>query len=267
LYLPLKCKECDRTREHFTKYVLVDVDSLENGGPESKYDAHILDHEVICPKCGAVDRYEMTSIAHLRMSGSDDIVEMFKSEADKKTKRLKPNPRVLYFRSIVFGENMHPLDGLDEYRRQIAISPDDALLHSKMGSLLRMLMRYPEALEAQRYAYRLAPDNSEVIIRLAVSEHDFGDEETAAKLYQKIVDLSSAKKKFSSIDENTILAIKGIKNLKLNKPSPNEVIVATRDGEPVVHPSTHVRRFQAKPPAITSRGSKTKRGRRGRRRK
>ena len=55
-------------------------------------------------------------------------------------------------------------------------------------------MRYSEALEAQRHAYQLAPDDTEVIIRLAFSEHDFGDREAARRLYQEVIDLGSSKK-------------------------------------------------------------------------
>jgi tetratricopeptide (TPR) repeat protein len=179
LYLPLVCKDCGRQREHFTAYILADINALADAEPNPKYGAHILDHEVVCPKCGAVDRYELTPVAHLRIAGPDAIATIIREELGEKTKPFNSNPRVLYFRSVVFGEPMHPLEGLDKYRAQIAANPGDALLHSRMGSLLRILMRYEEALKALRHAYQLAPDDPEVIIRLAYSEHDFGDREAA----------------------------------------------------------------------------------------
>jgi tetratricopeptide (TPR) repeat protein len=263
LYLPVLCKSCGRTREHFTEYVLVDTNTLNNEA-SSEYDAYMLDHAVICPKCRSVDRYKMTSTAYLRMTGPDDIVVMFQSKKDKKSSNLKPNPRVLYFRSAVFGKTMHPLDGLDEYRRRIALNPRDALLRSKMGSLLRTLMRYSEALEAQRNAYQLAPDDSEVIIRLAFSEHDFGDREAARQLYQKVIDLSSGGKLFEKMDENTIAAFEGLRNLKRKKTSPTEVMLFTRDGHPVEHPSMSWRETHTQSHAKTQDTPNPKRRRRRR---
>jgi len=268
MYLPLVCKNCGRKREHFTESVLVDINTLDSTdeGEPSKYDAHILDHEIVCPKCGSADQYEMTAIAHLRMAGPDAILSLPGFSADKKPKKIKANPRVLYFRSAVFGESMHPLDGLDKYRRRIAVNPNDALLHAKMGSLLRTLMRYPEALEAGRYAYQLDPNNPEIVIRLAFSEHDLGDRETARQLYQKFINQNPNKGISRYMDDYAIGAIEGLRNLKRNRPSPNEIILQTINGEKVEHPSMTWRRAQTMKQSPTkpkkkSKG-KTKRGRR-----
>ena len=115
LYLPLECKACGRTREHFTEYVLVDHNSLDTEDTgTTKYSAYILDHEVVCPKCNVSDQYELTSMAHLRLMAPDNFMDMAKMLFGKKTKKFTANPRVLYFSSVVFGEPMHPLDGLDE---------------------------------------------------------------------------------------------------------------------------------------------------------
>jgi tetratricopeptide (TPR) repeat protein len=273
IYLPLLCKDCGRTREHFTEYVLVDINTFEQDDDEkdSKYDAHILDHEVICPKCRAVDCYEMTSTAYLRITGPDDIFAMFQTETGKKKKKLRPNPRVFYFRSVAFGEKMHPLDGLDEYRRRIALNPNDAQLHTKMGSLLRTLMRYPEALQAMRHAYQLDPDDSDIIMRLALAEHDLGDRETARTLYQKIIDQENEKPFSQQANDDVVGAIEGLRNLKHNRPSPSDVTLLLRDGTPVEHPSLSWRRAQAlgQSPAKSPKQpkGKTKRGRRGRRKR
>lgn len=267
MYLPLICKNCGRKRVHFTEYVLVDINTLnsDDEGKPSKYDAHILDHEIICPKCSSVDQYELTPLANLRMAGPDAILAGFSNE---KPKNFAANPRVLYFRSAAFGKQMHPLDGLDEYRRQITINPNDALLYAKMGSLLRTLMRYPEALEAGRYAYQLDPNNSEILIRLAFHEHDLGDREAARQLYQKIIDQNPGRGISRYTDDYSIGAIEGLRNLKRNRPSPAEVTFQTLDGKKVEHPSKSWRRAQAMKQSPTkpqkkSKG-KTKRGRRGR---
>jgi tetratricopeptide (TPR) repeat protein len=265
------CKECGRTREHFTEYVLVDVNSLgDDDEVTSEYDAHILDHEVECPKCGSLDRYELGPLAHLRLASPDEILAMFQTQSGEKPNKFKSNPRVLYFRPVAFGEIMHPLDGLDEYRRRIALHPDDALLYARMGSLLRILMRYSEALDAQRHAYQLAPDDPEIILRLALSEHDLGDKERAQKLYRKIIEHSEVKSMVRFMDDHVVAAMKGLQNLKRHQPSPAEINLTTSDGEPVEHPSMSWRHQQERsqsPPSPKKSGKKTKRGRRGRRKK
>ena len=274
LYLPLECQNCGRIREHFSEYVLVDLNSLGKNDEDEPagYDAHILDHAIVCPKCGAVDRYRLTSLAHLRLASPLNIPTLTRIFEGKSPGKLKPNPRVLYFRGAVFGKSMHPLDGLDEYRRRITTHPRDADLHARMGALLRILMRYPEALQAFQRAYELAPDDPDVLIRRALSEHDFGNKEIARQLYEKLITQDRKKKGiFEGPDENTLAALEGLQLLARHKPSPWEAKFILSDGTPVDHPSM-------KPVSPTGTASPTlpqlanrekrpaKRGRRGKRR-
>jgi len=274
LYLPLECQQCGRVREHFSEYVLVDIDSLgKHEEDEPGYDAHILDHAIVCPKCGTVDRYRLTSLAHLRLAGPMNLPTLSRIIEGKPPAKLKPNPRVFYFRSAVFGKSMHPLDGLDEYRRRIAAHPRDAGLHARMGALLRTLLRYSESLQSLQRAYELAPDDPDVLIRRALSEHDFGDKEVARQLYEKIVAQSRRQRGFfERPDENTLAALEGLHLLAQNKTSPAEVVKFTlSDGTPVDHPSMRQKRVsQAAPlrshPSAKQEKQPTKRGRRGKRR-
>jgi len=193
LYLRLRCTACDRVREHFVQHVLLDVGTLEQQtqGRPVAYDPYIMDHEIVCPKCGAVDRYAMTPQAHLALTvlpqGIDDMVALLsgkKSAAD-----LPLNPRLHPFRTNVFGRPMHPLAGLAEYRRRIAASPRDARLYMRMGTLLRTLYRYPAALEAHRQAYALNPNDAEIALVRGMSEHDFGDRAAAKEMYERVLAL------------------------------------------------------------------------------
>lgn len=273
MYLPLQCMQCNRIREHFTEFVLVDINSLRQDDRASAYDAHVLDHEVVCPKCEAVDRYRLTPMAHLRLAGPQNIQAISELLAGKQPKNRKPNPRVLYFRSVVFGKQMHPLAGLSEYRLRIASNPNDAQLYAKMGTLLRTIMRYPEALQALRQAYQLAPYDSEVLLRRALAEHDLGDKEVASQLYQKIINQDRGKKgMFQLPDEITIGALEGLNLLKQNKPSPWETKFMTSDGKQVDHPSMRPS-IQNRPLATSLQEPASeekrpiKRGRRGKRKK
>jgi tetratricopeptide (TPR) repeat protein len=269
LYLPLECQNCGRIREHFSEYVLVDINSLGKEDEAAGYGAHILDHAIVCPKCGVVDRYRLTSLAHLRLAGPFNIPTLARILEGKPPDKLKPNPQVLYFRSAVFGKLMHPLDGLDEYRRRIAIHPRDADLHARMGALLRTLMRYPEALQAFRRAYELAPNDPDVLIRRALSEHDLGNKEIARQLYEKIIGQDRKKKGlFERLGENTFAALEGLQMLARNKPSPWEAKHFTLSDEtPVDHPSMHPPKMNKDSFRATVHEQEKRSTKRGRRRK
>jgi len=187
MYLPLRCTACGRLRTHFVQHVLVDVNTLEKRerGEAVNHDPYIMDREIICPKCGAVDCCEMTPLANLRLAGPDNIPALVQSMAGKKPTEFKLNPRVRYFRSMVFGQPMHPLDGLAEYRRRIMVSPNNAELHLKLGNLLRTLLRPQAALAEHRRAYALDPNNAEIALACGMSEHDFGDRAAAKACYEK----------------------------------------------------------------------------------
>lgn len=187
LYLPLRCTTCGRVRIYFVQHVLVDVNTLERRGRGETvhHDPHIMDREIICPRCGAVDRYELTPLANLRLAGPDNIPALVQSMARKKPTEFKPNPRVRYFKSMVFGQPMHPLDGLVEYRRRIMVNPNNAELHLKLGNLLRTLLRPQAALAEHRRAFALDPDNAEIALACGMSEHDFGDKAAAKACYEK----------------------------------------------------------------------------------
>jgi tetratricopeptide (TPR) repeat protein len=226
LYLRLRCTACDRVREHFVQNVLLDLGTLEQQtqGRPVAYAPHVMDHEIVCPKCGAVDRYEMTPQAYLALTvlpkGLDDMAALLtgkKSGAD-----LPLNPRLHPFRSSVFGKPMHPLAGLEEYRRRIAANPRDAKLYMRMGTLLRTLYRYPEALEAHRQAYALNPNDAEIVLARAMSEHDFGGPAAAKEMYQRVLTLELEGKRTWGIfrsDTWASAAAEGLELLKQRKPS------------------------------------------------
>ena len=227
LYLRLRCTACDRIREHFVQNVLLDLVTLEQQtqGRPVVYDPYIMDHEIVCPKCGVVDRYAMTSQAHLALlvlpNKVDDLAALLagkKSAAD-----LPSNPRVHSFRSSVFKQPMHPLTGLEEYRRRIAASPRDAKLYMRMGTLLRTLYRYSAALEAHRQAYALNPNDAEIALTRAMSEHDFGDRTIAREMYERVLALELKGKGTRGIirsDTWAGAAMEGLEQLKRRKPSP-----------------------------------------------
>ena len=235
MHLPLRCTACGRVRIHFVQHVLVDVLTLERRerGETVNHDPHIMDREIVCPKCGAVDRYEMTPLASLRLVGPDNIPALIQSMTGKKPTEFKPNPRVRYFKSMVLGQPMHPLDGLAEYRRRIMANPNNAELHLRLGNLLRTLLRPPAALAEHRRAFALDPNNAEIALACGMSEHDFGDQAAARACYERVARLEL--KGIMGIARSDSLAgaaFEGLDRLKRGLSSPAHTATETESPAP-----------------------------------
>lgn len=244
LYLRLRCTQCGREREHFVQHVTVDLgsQSQQGAGKLIPYDPHVMDREIICPKCGSVDRYEVTPQASLRLlvptAGLESFVALFRG--DKEKPQFKPHPRVHHFKSLVFGRPMHPLVGLDKYKEMAAANPRDAVPHFRMGNLLRTLHRYSQALEAFRQGYTLGTDNPEYIIARAMAEHDFGDRTVAKILYEQVITLASKQLWRNPVMLDLVQsAQEGLKLLTKGKASPWEVNVVKGGTQSVSSPSPH----------------------------
>ncbi|MFC1975490.1 DUF1186 domain-containing protein [Chloroflexota bacterium] len=228
LYLRLRCIECEREREHFVQHVTVDLgtEKEKDAGKSVEYDSHVMDREIICPKCGARDRYELTPQASMRLMVPTDGLESFAAliRGDHDKPKFEPHPRAHYFESVVFGLPMHPLVGLDKYKELIAAKPKDVALRIRMGNLFRTLHRYPQALESFRKGYELGTDNPEFVLIRAMAEHDFGDQTMAKKLYEETITSASIKQIIRDPDISNIVetARRGLKLLKRGKASPWE---------------------------------------------
>jgi hypothetical protein len=228
MYLRLRCKECGRVREHFVQHVLVDTLTLDRSakGEDVLYDPHVMDREITCPKCGAVDRYEMTPEGYLMLLGPERIPAITAVlSGGKLPVDLPPNPRVHYFQSHAFGRPRHPLMALEEYRRRITEKPRDAKLYLKVGNLYRALSRHSEALDRYRQAYNLNPEDAEAALTLAMCAHDLGDRKTAKGMYERVLELSSQKGWLGRIVKGDVgelesAAVEGLVRLKRKQSSP-----------------------------------------------
>jgi hypothetical protein len=235
-------------------------------GEEILYEPYIMDHPIECPKCGSVDRYEMTFQAHARITSPDMISFILNQERPGKRSKHRDNPRIFFIRTSIFGVEMHPLEGLDRYRERIALDPKNAELFVRMGNLLRSILRYDQALEAHRRAVELLEDDPEVLLAAAASEHDLGDSELAAQHYQKIIQMDLERSKGEKQVPNNVFgrAVKGLAALKNNQSSPNDFHFTTQSGRKVIHPSLTLKNWrpsQAQPSSSPPK-KKTKRGHR-----
>ena len=193
LTLLLNCKSCGRARRHFVQHVMIDSLSQERAaaGKTLKYDPAVMDREIICPKCGARDQYEMTPEAMLQLMAPAGRLARLASRliGQEDAPAWKFDPRVEYIGSVAFNRPMHPLEALERYRKLISANPQDVNLYFQMGALLRTIHRYPQMLEAYCQGYEQGTDNPESVLNRAMAEHDFGDRALAGQLYQETLEL------------------------------------------------------------------------------
>jgi tetratricopeptide (TPR) repeat protein len=247
LNLLLECRACGRIRQHFTRYVLVEMGTLdeESEDRETRYTSFILDHEIICPKCGAHDQYELTAQSQMMLLAPRDpelLVEFLKGE--KPSKPVNADPRLFYFKSAALGREMHPFEAVEEYRWRIINKPGDARLHAGFGKLLRLLGRPSQALEEFQFAYELEPRDSDTLINLAMAEHDFGDRARARELYKELIllevqeidllDLIADNKPDDEIISFSYAAREGLDSLQRGGPSPWFVDIHNSQGQSLV---------------------------------
>lgn len=237
LYLRLRCNVCQRVRAYFTRFVIIDNPSLSKE-PEETRSPYILDQEIVCPKCGAVDQYHLQPLEMIKlmqMDGEQIAAILAHRELEKP---LRPHPRVFYVRGEAFGKEMHPLDAIDAYRRLIAIQPKNADLHIRLGNSLRFVGRYEQALQVYRQAVEMAPQDTDVLFTAATGEHDFGDLETARRLYARCLAagrLSKSTLNFD-LDENVVSSMQGLQALDRGETSPWDYRIINANGVRLLPP-------------------------------
>ncbi len=237
LYLRLECKACKRVREHLSNFLIWNIS--EDGDNPGQRSPYILDHEIVCPKCGAIDQYDLPSIELIKLMnlGVEQIADML----SKKQMKTPPkyDPRVYILRGTTMGKTMHVLDGLNEYRNRIALQPDNAELHMRLGNMLRTIGRYPQALEAYRKAAALVgSDDPDILFPVATAEHDFGDQDAAKRLYERVIKSEQVGlHTFSEgLHELVMAAMQGLDAIRQGKISPWAYQVTNVQGDLLLPP-------------------------------
>ena len=224
LYLMLDCTKCGRKRQHFVQHVTIDLTTRQNqlDGKTIPYDPHIMDRPIICPKCGAVDRYKTDVLTNIRLTigGGFENIRAIMSGEDPPDP--SPSPYINRVRPQAFGRDMHPLVALDKYKQIAMSNPKQAEPHWRMGNVLRMIWRDEPAQEEYLWALSLDPKDPWLHYALAATEHDLGNHDEALALYQKAMRLISPLDmlKDEELMSVSMTAADGIKALKKGRPSP-----------------------------------------------
>src|SRR5207245_2708013 len=99
--------------------------------------------------------------------------------------------RVVYTRFTVAGDReMHPLEAVDMYSRQVEAEPDNADLRVRYANVLRFLGRREAAMLQYRGAIRADPANVEACASLGALARESGDRTEARQMLQRVLELA-----------------------------------------------------------------------------
>lgn len=188
LRLWLRCTACGYTRLHDIPTVYYDLGTVERRqrGEQEPYSEVVIPQRILCQKCGAVDRYEMTSLARITLAA--ELLKRVAFEIPQPEAALAPGPvRLMYF-GLADGRKMHPLAARDLYRRKLAAEPRRAGLRVGYGNVLSLLGYRDEAGEQYRVALRLEPANLDAHLNLGRLAWVAGDLTEARGWFERLLE-------------------------------------------------------------------------------
>lgn len=189
--LELRCTVCGRERDHIFPVVYYDLGTSRNKKKREKYDPLIIPQRVVCPKCGAVDQYELGGFGHIAVMASLMAETAERSgETDDELTPLPPDQRIRFMEFTTRWGPMHPLEAIERYQRELARRPKDGSLLVGYGTALRFLARLDEAEEQYRQALALDADNLEAWESMAQLAGQQGDIPKATHCWQRVLGLA-----------------------------------------------------------------------------
>jgi len=176
---------CDREREQFFPVVYYDLGTANDDKKKDKYDPLVIPQRVVCPKCGAVDQYELGMMGQMAVTASLLALRFPDGETF-----LREDQRVQFINFTTRWGPMHPQEAIERYQRELARQPKDISLHVGFGNVYRLLGRHGQAEAEYAQALRLDPDAVEAWIGLAQLAGARRDIPEAIRCWEKVQDVS-----------------------------------------------------------------------------
>lgn len=136
-----RCSACGHTFRRELRRIYVDRPTFEQRvirQEETRHSEYIIPQRVICPKCQAVDQYELTLYTR-------NMLSLTMTASMLAGGLIEGHPVKIIAFALANGQIIHPLDALDQYRRQVSAAPDDAGIRMRYANTLRTLGYFTEA--------------------------------------------------------------------------------------------------------------------------
>lgn len=183
--LVLKCKACGREREHLFPKVYLDMGTANDEKKQAKYSPVIIPQRVTCPKCGAVDQYELSGMGYLSV-----MADLLALRAPDLATGLREDQRVQPLTFTTRWGPMHPQEAIERYQRELVQQPNDVALRIGFGNVLRFLGRDDQADAEYQVALRLDPDEPDIWVNLAQLAGRRRDSGEAIRCWEKVRELA-----------------------------------------------------------------------------
>ena len=197
--LVLRCKVCGRERQHLFPKVYYDRDTALDKKKRTKYDPLVIPQQVTCPKCGAVDQYELGGMGHIAV-----LASMMASAEPKLGEFLHEDQQIQFMTFTTRWGPMHPEEAVERYQTELARQPRDAELRVGFGNVLKLLGRNEQSMAEYQRAIEVDPHTHDAWIGLAQLASRRRDQAEAIRCWEKVGEL--AKRSDLPFDQQILLA-------------------------------------------------------------
>ena len=186
VHLTLQCTACGREREHIFDNVYYDARLASDRKKSEKYSPLIIPEIVVCPKCGAVDQYELGPNGQMKITA--DLLARTFAGPD-----VAPDDRIRFMEFSDRWGSTHPLEALERYEREIARRPNDPELYVGYGNVLKFLGKQNEARDQFQQAIELDSGDIDAWTGLAQIAGVQGNLTEAIDAWREVQSLATAK--------------------------------------------------------------------------
>src|SRR5579885_3873399 len=160
-------------------------------GEQTPYSEVVMPQRITCPKCGAVDQYELTSEALISLTAN---LLTRAIEVEKRRSAVSDDTGPVIYRrfTLADGREMHPYEARDMYRRQVEADPGRADLRLGYAKTLKFLGYRDEAVQQYQAALRLNPKDMQAYVDLGLLAREAGDRTEARRLFGRVLELAPA---------------------------------------------------------------------------
>ncbi len=134
-----------------------------------------------CPKCGAVDQYELGGMGHMVIMAN--LLATAKPAAGD---FLREDQRIQFIAFTTRWGPMHPQEAIERYQKELALRPNDVTLHVGFGNIYKLLGRDEQAAAEYQTALSLAPHTTDAWIGLAQLAVRRRDQAAAIQCWEQV---------------------------------------------------------------------------------
>lgn len=189
LKLDFTCLACGREFNQTIETLLCDLTTVERKrrGEQTKYSEYVIPERIVCPRCHAVDQFELSGSTYLKLTG-----ELLRAIAGGTPVDDSP----IRFAHMVLqdGREIHPLEARDWYAQKVMDNPERADLRVKYANVLRNLGHHEESEAQYRAAVEIDPGEVEALVNLAFLHHERGETQAARTLAQQLIEAAPRSK-------------------------------------------------------------------------